>query len=435
MEKILQYAWKWRLYGSDEQRLVDGRRVRILNPGTLNTASGPDFFNAKILLDGCEWAGNVELHLRASDWWRHFHHTDPAYDSIILHVVSEDDARPQRSDGSRIPQLLFPLTEKMKACYRRLTQSSANPPAMSCAAMLRDVESIYITDVVNSAARERLLEKSDAVLKMVEETEGDWSKAAFCAVARSLGFGVNSQALEMLGRLADLNACEGGSDDIRQIEAVLFGQAGFLDGIPADDYQELLQREFALLEREYGLKRMPAHLWKQGGMRPASSPERRIALLARILFESGSLLSRMISARGNEAALRKIFGVETDGYWASHAHFGSATSQRLARKLSASGEEIVLINAVAPVCMAFAIYSGDFELEEYIQELLYTLPPEKNRIVRDWADAGICATNAAESQGLLQIRRKYCDNRDCMRCRLGHRLLRQNAIPVCPPLP
>lgn len=429
MEKILQYAWQWRMYGSEEQHLTDGRAVRILDPGTLNTGSGPDFFNAKIVMDGCEWAGNVELHLKASDWWRHGHHRDPAYDNIILHVVADDDASPVRSDGSPIPQLIFPLTPTMQACYRRLTESSKNPPAMPCALMLSSVDRIYLDDVIVSACRQRMQEKRDAVIKTVRTTGGDWSKAVLCAVARSLGFGVNSEPLERLALSLDLMACEGHSDDLRQLEAILYGQANLLAGDAADEYQASLQREYEFLKRKYSMRPMPEALWLTGRVRPANSPYRRIALLALLLRNSRSLLSKILSAGKDIDALRELFTLSLEGYWSIHTGFGKV-SRRPASTLSREAADVIIINAVVPVYMAYGYYTGDVETVEQAQELLEALPAEKNRLVRDWADAGVRASTAEESQGLIQIRKRYCDARDCLRCRLGHRMLRRSCMPV-----
>lgn len=434
MEKILQYAWKWRLYGNSDLRLADGRRFRILDPGSLNQGAGPDFFNAKIELDGFEWAGNVELHIRASDWWRHGHHLDERYSGIILHVVTVDDARLTRPDGREIPQFVFPLTPGTTELYMRLTADASQPPPVRCFHRLSDIPGLLLTDAMTSAAFERLVQKGRHILEVLRRLDGDAAHTCVVAVARALGFGVNAEPLERTAMALNLNYCARHADDPMQLDALVLGQSGLLSAAPPkpDEYFSRLRDEFAYLSHKYGIKPLPASIWTRGGVRPANSPYRRLAYLARLLPGCHSLLSRIMAVCPDVDALCSLFNVEFDGYWAEHYSFGPASGRDASVALGPDSVRLLLVNAVAPLVYAMGVLEGRRELEEQAVGILEALPPENNTYMRDWRRAGIKPGNAFFSQGLLQLRKMYCDCNECLRCRIGNRLMRAEALPALP---
>lgn len=437
MEKILQYAWKWRLFGGEDQHLADGRRLRIIDPGELNTADGPDFFNAKIKIDGCEWAGNVELHMRASDWWRHGHHLDPAYSSIILHVVAVDDARLSDAAGREIPQFLFPLSPEIYELYARLSADASVPPPVRCWHKLHELPRLIVADAVASAAYERLYAKAAHILENVSKLGGDMAHAGLVAVARALGFGKNSDVFEQTAMRLNLNHCSRHADDQMQLDAMLFGTAGLLNKNPSvcDDYFDVLYSEFIFLAHKYGLRPVPAVSWKRSGMRPANFPHRRLAYLSRLIPGATTLLSRIKECGTNVDALTQLFTIEFTGYWACHYSFGTPSQRDTSAALGESSIHLVIINAVAPLMFAAGLAEGNVELTEAAVDLLEKLAPENNVYIRDWARAGIRPDSAFTSQGLIQLRKIYCGRNECLRCRIGNRLMRSQALPALPVMP
>lgn len=422
MEKILQYMWQFRMWGSSEKVLSDGRRVMLLDPGKLNADAGPDFFNAKVIIDGVEWAGNVEVHVKASDWKRHGHHNDAAYDNIILHVVGIDDEVICRRDGTPIPQLLMPLTPEIAQKYTQLVEGGA---AVRCGAYLSEVPSLIMSDWLETLAFERLQSKTSRFVSLLEQNHGDWEEVCYVFLARSLGFGLNSQPFEMLARSLPLSVLRKHSDSRLQLEALLFGQAGMLDVTEhvMDEYYQLLCREYFFMMRKYSLRPMERHLWKFARTRPANFPHRRIALLAKFCHGGFAMMRQMIEAKGDVDKLRNLFAVEMSDYWSTHSSFEVA-SQRNSLSLTRNSIDLLMINLVAPLYYAYGGWSGDTTIEDMSMDLLSSIKAESNSIISRWAAVGVTADNALRSQALLQLTKEYCDNRKCLYCRIGNRMLR-----------
>ncbi|MCM1004861.1 MAG: DUF2851 family protein [Prevotella sp.] len=425
MEKIMQYMWQWRLYGESDRQLVDGRSLRIVHPGTLNTSSGPDFFNARVDIDGMAWAGNVELHLKASDWHRHGHDKDLAYDSVILHVVSVSDTHVTRSDGSGIPQLLLPFNEQTAEQYSALCHSSK---PIRCASWIRDMPRLNMLDWLERAGMERLEEKSERLKGYIDGAGGDWSQGLFVALARALGFGLNSEPFERLARSLPLNIIGFHSDSLFELEALLLGCAGLLTAArpeKEDSYYFALREEFLFLAHRYSLTPLPASVWRMSGTRPGNMPHRKLAFLARLLQRVQSLFSEMIEAQADVEKLMSLFDVEFDGYWEHHFTFGPATARSYKKAVSEDMAAVLLINVVAPLYHAYGVYRGDYLLEELGEALWRKLPAERNSVMKMWDDvAGFQPADAFESQALLHIKRQYCERGECLHCRMGHKLLR-----------
>lgn len=421
MEKLYQYLWKSGIAGR-ELTLTDGRRLTVFDPGVLNNDAGPDFFNAKIMIDGTEWVGNVEIHVKASDWHRHGHDGDRAYDSVMLHAVAVADSKVTRSDGSLIPTVELVVPQTFYTAYAALEGGLAS---VRCASGIPLLSPLHVTDWIESLAVERLQTKASRVAAILDGNASDWRQAAFVTLARALGFGLNSQPFEMLGRSLPLGAVSRHSDSIFQIEALLFGQAGMLDpNAPVTDvYHQSLCQEYTFLARKYGLRPIPSGQWRYARTRPQNFPHRRIAFLAKVLEGGFSIADSMMRAGDEPDDLRPLFGTEVSEYWKTHASFG-LTATGISGRLSKGSVDLLIINAVAPLAYAFASMTGDYERSERIMSLLGNIPAENNSIVRQWTSVGIRCRTAWESQALIHLRKEYCDTRKCLYCRFGHRLLR-----------
>lgn len=424
MEQLLQYVWQHRLWRTDDMTTNDGRRVRVLDPGLLNTDAGPDFFNAKVEIDGHLWVGNVEIHVRATDWHRHGHDNDKAYDNVILHVVQHDDAPVRRSNGELIPQVELEVSPRFGESLERLVDARTELP---CAAQLPQVPSLTITEWMQALAFERLHSKVEHIASLRDLYAGSWEDVCYVMLARTLGFGLNSDALERLARRTPLRLLHKHSDSLLQLEALLLGQAGLLTGIKTDSerYVEQLQREYAFLANKFTLQPMEPEAWKLFRCRPQNFPHRRIALLAHYVHDGFNLMHSILEAQG-EKELRQLFQVELTGYWERHYTLGKETPVST-RALSNASIDIVLINLVAPLYYAYGELTGSYEMTDRAIDLLESLRPEQNAIVARFAHAGIRCDDALTSQALIQLRKAYCDARKCIYCRIGHRLLTEAA--------
>lgn len=425
MEKLMQYIWQHRLWPQQQLHTTDGKMVRIIDPGQPNNNAGPDFFNAKVVIGNNIWAGDVEIHVKASDWHRHKHDGDPAYNSVILHVVERDDTSIERSDGQIIPQMLMPCAPDFAQRYDSLTRTSNL--SLPCASFISELPAIHITSWISALAFERLYAKADRAHQLLDRLDGDWESVCYVTIARSLGFGLNNDAFERLALSLPLRFIGKHSDSLLSIEALLFGQSGLLDTAKdhSDPYVERLKSEYRFLAHKFGLRQPESLGWKMARTRPANFPHRRIALLSTMLHGGFRLMSRIIETLTPEDA-RSIFMTANTGYWASRYNFGPSSGHNIA-PLSASSANIVLINAVCPLLYAYGAAHNDTALMDRAVALLQHLPPEHNSIVGLFSDAGIKAADAFTSQALIQLRREYCEQRKCLYCRIGHRMLAASA--------
>lgn len=419
MEDLMQYVWRFRLWPELSMTAADGRRVDIIDPGTLNKGSGPDFFNAKVRVDGQIWAGNVEIHVRASDWHRHNHDNDPAYDNVVLHVVQYDDcAIHRRVDNAVIPQ----VTMKCAADFSDRYNAMVNNPLteLPCACEIESLPQVILSDWLTGLGFERLQRKSDDILARLNSFHGDWNQVIYVTLARGLGFGTNADAMEQLARSLPLKTLLRHHDNLSTIEALLFGSAALLSDTPHDDYETMLRQEYSFYCTKFGISNHETPQW-HSRLRPQNSPVRRIALLARLLQGGFDLAGKLlnVSTVGEAAAL---FEVDMSAYWLTHFSFGHPASAT-PHALSQSSVRLLLINVVAPLLYAYGESVDDASRRELAVDILQTLKPEQNSVVNIFTSAGLKCNDAFTSQAYIQLRNEYCLQRKCLFCRIGHRLL------------
>lgn len=424
MEKLMQYVWKHRLWRSEDMVTNTGKKVRVVDPGLLNTDAGPDFFNAKIEIDGHMWVGNVEMHYRATDWKRHRHDSDKAYDSVILHVVAKDDAPVRRTNGELIPQLVLEVSPQFNADYASLVGATIEVP---CATKIKQVPHLTIVEWVEGLAFERLHGKVERIHQLLDSFNGSWEDVCYVTLARNFGFGINNDAFERLARRTPLRLLGKHSDSVLQIEALLFGQAGMLDAQKPgmDSYYNQLCTEYAFLSNKFQLTPMEKESWKLFRIRPQNFPYRRIAMLAQFIEGGFRMMNRILEAEG-EKEMRALFEVELSGYWTKHYTFGKP-NERATATLSRSSIDIILINTVAPLLYAYGELTGNYEMTDKSIKLLEDLRAESNSIVSHFVAYGIDCPDALTSQALAQLKREYCDARKCIYCKIGHHLLSKAA--------
>ena len=424
MEQLLHYVWRHKILPLQELRTTDGRAVEVVNPGIHNHDAGPDFFNAKVKIDGQLWVGNVEVHVHSSDWHRHHHDCDEAYRNVILHVVSEADCEvcyPNDPD-KKIPQLVIRVPDYVLQNYDELARSDMQP---RCRNVIASLPSLMVNSWLSALQIERLEERTTQIMVRRETCDKNWEDTFFVTLARNFGFGINGDAFETWARNVPLSAVAKHRDDLFQIEAIFFGQAGLLDEflIGADDYYDRLQKEYVYLKHKFSLKPMNPKLWRFLRLRPQNFPHIRIAQLAMLYYEQKLNFSRLLVAT-TEKDLHELFSTQVSEYWQTHYSFNSKTSNSSEKNLSAASKNLLIINTVAPLLFAYGRYKGMEELCEQALNFLQQLKPEANNIIRSWADAGVHCQSAADSQALIQLYRQYCEPHDCLRCRFGYEYIR-----------
>ena len=432
MENLLHYVWKHRLFPLRPLVTTDGETVDVLDPGLHNSNAGPDFFNAKLRVDGVVWAGNVEIHAKSSDWHTHGHDRDAAYDSVVMHVVGRDDGDAFTSSGKRLRQLVLEIPEHVTRNYDELLRSDRYPP---CHGVIKTLPRLTLHSFMSRLAAERLDRKRAEVEQRVERCRGSWEQALFMTMARGFGFGVNGDAFEEWGRSVPLAAASHHRDNAMQVEALFMGQAGLLDVINLpesrreaasnDEWFVRLAAEYKYLSRKFGLEPMPNGMWRFMRMRPQNSPCIRIAQMAEMYRSGRCNMAALLDCRSVDD-LRRLLRTGTTPYWETHYAFGSSPARRT-KVLTEASADSLMINVVVPVFAAYARHRGDERLHARAVELLEALPPERNGVVSAWHDCGLTACTAADSQALIQLKRRYCERKDCLRCRFGFEMLRSGS--------
>lgn len=405
---------------------TQGEKIEIVHPGNHNHDAGPDFSAAVIRSGDTEWGGNVEIHVKASDWKRHGHNTDKAYDTVILHVVGVDDAEVCRTDGSKILQAEVAPPAEFFNRYVLLTEKLDTP---SCLDELDLIPPLNRLDWTSSLGMERLHQKAGYMKEILSASNGDWQQTVFIILSRALGFGLNGEPFELLAKSLPLNFVMRHRDNILQVEALVFGQAGMLDPseYSYDAYYQALCKEYQFLSQKYNLKPIKRELWKYSRIRPGNFPHRRLGILSAMLCDGMQLSTRILEAQGDYDILMECLDYSASEYWKSHSRFGTAESDiPLTANLSKSSREIILINVMAPYYLAYGSSTGNIDLAEKGIDLLVQLPPEKNSKVNLWVRHGLQCKSAFDSQALLQLSKNYCDRNRCLECRFGHFLLRRS---------
>lgn len=417
-ESILHFIWQNKLFQSHSLLTTDGESVEVIDPGRLNTDAGPDFFNAKIKLGNTIWAGNVEIHTRSSEWARHGHDDDKAYNSVVLHVVKKADVQVFRADGAPIPQLELIYPAEIEENYGQLMQNSLRIP---CENKISAIPGIFIRSWKNALLTERLLQKTENISEILSQNNRHWEEAFYLNLARSFGFGTNGQAFEMLAASLPMQILGKHKNDLSQLEALLFGQAGLLTAKEEDAYLLSLRKEYDFLKIKYDLKPIDGSQWKLLRLRPDNFPHVRIAQFAALIHKSTGLFSK-ITENPDIQYLQGIFRVEPSEYWKTHYLFAHESHKSL-KGIGQKAIEGIIINTVVPFLFSFADTRGNQSMKDKAVEILEKLPAENNVITRMWHETGIDCASAFDSQALIQLKKMYCDKRNCLRCRIGHKVL------------
>jgi hypothetical protein len=431
MERLLHYVWKNRLMPRSGLVTTEGLPVEVLSPGVHNKDAGPDFFCSDVVVGGEDWMGNVEIHTLSSDWYRHGHDQDKAYNNVVLHVVERADRDVFTESGRKIPQLELKVPDYVVSNYEHLQVYEDYPP---CYGIADSLPAIVSHQWIGRLAEERLERKAAEIGKRLEFCESNWEQVLFITVARALGFGVNNDAFERLARGIPYFGIAKHRDNLFQIEAMMLGQAGLLDeavmnesqkaNMAADDYFNALKREYSFLANKFTLTPMNGCEWKFMRLRPQNFPTLRLAQFASLYHKQQLCLSALVDA-GSVKDVVKLFETEVSPYWQRHFTLCSEETSPSLRHLSQASLDSMIINAVVPTLFAYGRYRSSKKLTDKALKFLSDLEGEDNKYTRMWRKMGLTVANARESQAALQLMTQYCLRKDCLRCQLGYQYIKR----------
>ena len=420
MEQLLHYVWKHKIFPLKELKTTTGQQVEVIDTGLANTDAGPDFFNAKLKLDGVLWIGNIEIHERSSDWFKHGHHADTGYNSVILHIASEIDTEISRSNGERIPQIQLICPEAVRTNYKELLETDSYPP---CYRIIPSLSPFTAHSWMSALQMERFEQKATLLNERLKRCQGNWEDAFFITLARNFGFGLNGDAFETWAHQLPFRAVDKHRNDLFQIEAIFFGQAGILEDSDGDGYYLRLKKEYIYLQHKFELIPMNTSLWRFLRLRPTNFPHIRIAQLACLYHRAYGLLSRIMETETLQG-VRDILKGGTSEYWLTHYTFGGSSPSR-PKTLSNTSLDLLIINTVVTFLYAYGLHKGNPVLCARAGSFLEELKAENNYITRMWEQCGMKASNAADSQALIQLKKEYCDKKKCLYCRIGYEYLKR----------
>ncbi len=424
-EELLHYLWKTKRFDWKDLTTTEGESIEIHDFGKHNPNAGPDFLHAKIKIGDTLWAGNVEMHVQSSDWLKHEHSSDTAYENVILHVVLEEDVPITRAGGTRIPCLRMRerIPTKLAATYQQLIHTKAWIP---CAEQFAEVSDMTKHFWLDRLLVERLEQKTTLIEARLQANQFDWEETFYQVLARNFGMKVNGDAFERLAESLPQLTLAKHRDKLFQIEALLFGQSGLLDREFQEDYPKRLQKEYNFLRQKYQLTPMRAVNWNFLRLRPANFPTLRIAQLAQLVYQSTHLFRKILEAE-NAKAIEQLFQLELGDYWRTHYVFDKVSKARK-KTLGDTTIRLLFINTVAPFLFLYGTQKDDNSYQKRALELLEVLPPESNTIIKGWTDLGLKADSAYQTQALIQLKNTYCNDKRCLECAVGNAILGQRSF-------
>ncbi len=420
-EDFLHFLWRTRRFDPSNLTTTEGEPIEILHPGEHNTHAGADFSNARLRIGETIWAGNVEMHLKSSDWLRHKHQHDPAYGNVILHVVLEDDQPILREDGSRIPCLEMKkrVPPRLAGSYQKLLH---NEHWIPCQHFFYAVPDMTKNLWLDRLLVERLEHKTEAMRYALAQNGNDWEETFYQFVARNFGLKVNAEPFEALAKSLPQKILAKHKDNLLQIEALLFGQAGLLEADVEEDYPNALKKEYHFLQKKYRLMPLDAMMWKFLRLHPANFPTIRLAQFARLVCRSAHLFSKILEVE-TQADVDRLFEAKLDDYWLTHYTFGNVSTKRN-KSLGKDAVRLLTINTIAPFLFLYGDMRGEEEFKNKAVGLLEALPAEKNSIIAGWEKLGMESKTAYQTQALLQLKNVYCDGKRCLECAIGGAILK-----------
>lgn len=421
-EDLLHFVWKYKRFDFSNLSTTSGETVRVIDFGKHNLQDGPDFLTAKIQIGATTWAGNVEMHLRSSDWNKHKHQHDPAYKNVILHVVLEEDEKIRRESGEPIPCLEIKklIPKGIATKYQKILHNEYWIP---CQHFFNDVNELTLTMWLERLLVERLEDKTASLKTLLDKNKQDWEETFYQALGKNFGVKTNADPFLQLTQSLSLKTLLKHKNSLLQIEALLFGQSGLLEEEKEDAYPQKLREEYKFLQKKYSLTPVNAVQWKFMRMRPANFPTIRIAQFATLLFQTVHLFSKILVVK-NVKEIENMFELKLSNYWQDHYVFDKPSTKRK-KSLGKTAVHLLIINTIAPFLFLYGMEKQEEKFKELALKILEETAPEKNSIIKKWNELGVDAASAFQSQALLQLKNKYCSEKRCLECSIGNQILKK----------
>lgn len=416
-EELFQYIWKASLYSTANIQIESGESLKVINPGFQNTNAGPDFSNAQLLIDNTLWVGNVEVHLKASDWYLHHHDTNSNYDSVILHVVLKNDKPVYYPSEQAIPVFIPKINPQVSENYYSLLQSTHQV----CGNVIKNCDPTQISLWLSRMGTERLEQKSKDIFLILENNVYNWEETFYNLLFQSFGFSVNATPFRMLSNILHPKIWKKHTGNLKEMEALLFGSAGFLEEAE-DNYQTELMKIYAYFKVKYRLKSMSKDIWHFLRLRPNNFPTIRLAQLANLLCSTLNFAEQIEKGFYGKDFFQNLT-VSTSEYWKEHHMFGRKSKSPSSKMMGINSTQSIIINVIIPFLFAYGKYKGNTDFQEKAIEIAEQLPSERNKILNNWKDIGLRAYNSFESQGLIYLRQEYCRKKRCLDCVFGQKKL------------
>lgn len=419
-EDFLHFVWKYKAFNLSGLKTLEGETIQIIKTGEHNQDAGPDFFNARLKIGNTTWAGNIEIHLKSSDWRKHLHNNNGNYNNLILHLVYENDEDISHTGKPIATAELKTLIDKnLLSRYAALMNAKQWIP---CANQLNTVSSFTLNNWLERLLVERLQRKAKTISSLLELNKNNLEETFYIHLARNFGMKVNAVPFELLAKSVPNSFLGKHKSSLFQVEALLFGQSGLLDKEFKDDYPNQLKKEYQFLQKKFSLLPIEGHLWKFLRLRPVNFPTIRIAQLASLIHHSSGMFSKVMEAATIQD-LRKLLSAESSEYWNTHYTFDTVSPSKN-KKLGNVAIDNIIINTVVPFMFIYADYRGTEEYKDKAVKLLEQLKSEKNNIIENFIQLGIKPLNAANTQSLLELKNEYCNNKKCLNCGIGISLLK-----------
>ena len=420
-EDFLHYIWKFKLFNLNELNTHQGELVQVISSGNHNTESGPDFFNAQIRIGEITWAGQVENHINSTDWYKHRHEKDEAYNKVILHVVWNNDSTVLDGNHNEIPtiELNGRISNSLMNTY---SQFQLSKHSLVCQDLTQELDSFKTQQWLDRLLIERLEFKTELIQKIHENQKGNWSQIFFIALSKNLGFKINSLPMQLLAESIPFKILLKSKGNLLQLESILLGAAGLLNEDYNEKYPVQLQKEFAHQKAKHSFEVMNSSIWKFGGTRPSNFPTLRLVQLAQLIHQFGDLFEVLVRDFDIESDTKKL-NVTVSEYWFTHYTFEKISSKKI-KSLGVASVNNLLINTVAPMLFYYGISIGSFHYQDLALKLLDTLPAENNAIVKKWKQNNILAKRASQSQAVIQLTNNYCKQKKCLTCGIGSQILK-----------
>ena len=418
-EELLHYIWKYKKYPVTAIRSTKGAEISVKSSGTHNQLSGPDFFNANLVIGEQLWAGNVEIHIKSSDWYAHNHETDSNYDNVILHVVWEDDVAIFRSDGTQIPTLELKgyISDELLSNYRKLFQHKSDT-FINCGSDITAISAFTFDNWKNRLYFERLEQKSVVVFDLLKAYNNDWEKVLFVLLLKNFGSKINGDFFFELGQSINFSLVRKLQNKPLELEALLFGLSGLLEE-ETDTYQKELRLTYDFLTHKYQLEKLGFFKVQFFKLRPSNFPTIRLSQFAQLYSSAHSLFQNIIQNEGRD--LYKIFSLSTSEYWETHYTFGKISKKAL-KRTSKKFVDLLIINTVLPLRFCYLKQKGS-EISDALITPILKIAAENNSIIKKYQDLGVLVENGKDSQALLQLYTNYCTKNRCLQCSVGSELL------------